>query len=276
MNYERIYNSLIERSIGRVLDVYTEKHHIIPRCMGGSDDASNLAKLTAEEHFLAHQLLVKINPSNHKLALAVKFMCTIGSCAKRNNKEFGWIRRRAIESLRNPSIETRAKIAAHRKSKKSSIETRAKISRAKTGLVASEETRTKMSASRMGHIVTQETRDKMSRSKSGDKCYIFGKSHSEETRKKISASNKGRIVTDDDKSRISAALMGHPVSDETKRKLREKNIGKKLSDETRAKMSASRKRNLEVVECPHCNATGKRLHLTPHHFDNCQFKGLSK
>lgn len=32
-------------------------HHIIPRHMGGSDDPSNLIKLTVEEHALAHKKL---------------------------------------------------------------------------------------------------------------------------------------------------------------------------------------------------------------------------
>lgn len=33
------------------------KHHIIPRHMGGTDDESNLIKLTADEHAEAHRLL---------------------------------------------------------------------------------------------------------------------------------------------------------------------------------------------------------------------------
>lgn len=37
--------------------IYTHKHHIIPRHMGGSDDPSNLVELTIEEHAEAHRLL---------------------------------------------------------------------------------------------------------------------------------------------------------------------------------------------------------------------------
>lgn len=40
--------------------IYYEKHHIIPRCIGGSDNELNLVLLTAREHFLAHYLLCKI------------------------------------------------------------------------------------------------------------------------------------------------------------------------------------------------------------------------
>jgi hypothetical protein len=40
--------------------MYTEQHHIVPRSFGGSDDISNLVKLTAREHYVAHLLLWKI------------------------------------------------------------------------------------------------------------------------------------------------------------------------------------------------------------------------
>ena len=64
MNYEKHYNLLIERAKTRVIKGYTEKHHIIPKCMGGTDDASNISILTPEEHYIAHLLLVKMYPSN--------------------------------------------------------------------------------------------------------------------------------------------------------------------------------------------------------------------
>lgn len=58
MNYQQHYNNLINRSKNRFLDIYTDTHHIVPKCMGGNDDAANLAELTPEEHYVAHQLLV--------------------------------------------------------------------------------------------------------------------------------------------------------------------------------------------------------------------------
>lgn len=49
---------------------YHERHHIIPRCMNGSNDDSNLIDLFAREHFVAHKLLALENPDNRKLQLA--------------------------------------------------------------------------------------------------------------------------------------------------------------------------------------------------------------
>jgi phosphoglycolate phosphatase-like HAD superfamily hydrolase len=57
----------VERARNRVLDSYTERHHIIPRCIGGTDVKENLVDLTAREHFICHRLLVNIHPDNNKL-----------------------------------------------------------------------------------------------------------------------------------------------------------------------------------------------------------------
>lgn len=61
MNYTKIYESLTSKN---AKSDYTEVHHIVPKCMGGSNDKSNLVRLTAREHYLAHRLLTKIYPKN--------------------------------------------------------------------------------------------------------------------------------------------------------------------------------------------------------------------
>jgi len=74
MNYKRIYDSLMERAVGRELEGYYETHHIIPRCMDGTDDATNLVKLTYREHFLAHWILHRLYPNDKLLAYAFSAM----------------------------------------------------------------------------------------------------------------------------------------------------------------------------------------------------------
>lgn len=62
MNYQRHYDALIQKALNRSKpEGYTEKHHIVPRSMGGSDDPANLVILTAREHCMAHVLLAKIH-----------------------------------------------------------------------------------------------------------------------------------------------------------------------------------------------------------------------
>lgn len=99
MNYKRIYDALIDRAKGRIVCCYVETHHIIPRCMGGTDDHENLVDLTPEEHFLAHQLLAKIHPENSKLVFAAVAMTRHNSSSRISNKMYGWIRRRHAEAV---------------------------------------------------------------------------------------------------------------------------------------------------------------------------------
>lgn len=48
-------------------------HHIVPRCMDGGDEKSNLIKLTYREHYLAHCLLALAFFSDRKLGKALNF-----------------------------------------------------------------------------------------------------------------------------------------------------------------------------------------------------------
>ena len=90
MNYKKIYEALIFKAQNRTIEGYKEIHHIKPRCMGGSDDADNLVEFTPEEHYLAHQLLVKMFPENESLVKAAVMMIP----RRPTNKMYGWLKRR--------------------------------------------------------------------------------------------------------------------------------------------------------------------------------------
>lgn len=63
MNYQRIYDEFIadRREKESLLTGYTENHHIIPRSLGGNNLKENLIRLTAQDHYFAHELLAKIH-----------------------------------------------------------------------------------------------------------------------------------------------------------------------------------------------------------------------
>jgi hypothetical protein len=109
MDYQKIYESIIARGKNRVLiGEYTESHHIIPRCIGGSDNLDNLVDLTPEEHYICHLLLVKMHPRNIGLVRAVMFLTSRpGENAKRNNKMYGWIKRQYSEYMKGPNNPTK-------------------------------------------------------------------------------------------------------------------------------------------------------------------------
>jgi len=100
MNYIKHYTLLIERAKNRQLGCYVEKHHILPNCLDGSNDKENIVSLTPEEHYIAHQLLLKIYPDKPGLIFAAIMMACKSSNQERNNKLYGWLRRKHSESMR--------------------------------------------------------------------------------------------------------------------------------------------------------------------------------
>lgn len=188
MNYSAHYEKLIARARHRVLAGYKERHHVLPRCMDGTDAADNLVDLTAEEHYLCHQLLVKMYPENRKLVHAANLM------AKRSggNKVYGWLRRRQAEDI---SYLNRGN--NHRLGYKFSAESRAKMSESAKRRMSKQhyqkmlaglrtpQCRKKISEARLGKKQKPETIEKRRASRDGYR-------HSQETREKIGASNKGR------------------------------------------------------------------------------------
>ena len=54
--YTRVYYRIIEAARSRATTGYTERHHIVPRCLGGSNEPDNIIALTAREHFVCHRL----------------------------------------------------------------------------------------------------------------------------------------------------------------------------------------------------------------------------
>lgn len=187
MNYKLHYNTLIYRAQNRELLGYKERHHIIPKCMNGNDNIDNLVYLTAREHYVAHQLLLKIYPNVQSLVFAAHMM---GSTRK-GNRNYGWLRERfsfAI-SKANKGKEAPNKGINHTDTTKKKISESGKgrISGMK-GKIHSVITKNKMSISHAGYIPTQEHRNNLSIAKKG----IPGTKKSKITRKKMSISGKGR------------------------------------------------------------------------------------
>lgn len=69
--YYSIINKAQERNINNKKDANiklggSERHHIIPKCLGGTDIKSNLVFLTFQEHFICHRLLPKMTVGENK------------------------------------------------------------------------------------------------------------------------------------------------------------------------------------------------------------------
>ena len=73
MNYYKLYHNLVSFRLKYPASGYTERHHIIPRSMGGVDDDTNIVTLTGREHWIAHLFLYKIY-KNSQMAHACHMM----------------------------------------------------------------------------------------------------------------------------------------------------------------------------------------------------------
>lgn len=75
--YYNIINNAISKSRKKSNNHYYENHHIIPKCMDGTNQKSNLVLLTAREHFMCHHLLTKMvikRQVKYKLSIALHCM----------------------------------------------------------------------------------------------------------------------------------------------------------------------------------------------------------
>ena len=128
MNYLKIYESLCDRGKLCRNITYTEYHHIIPKCLSGTDDKINLTKLSGREHFIAHLLLTKIYPNNEGIQYAFCMMIAKNRYQNRyiNSKYYERIKKIHSERMKsdNPmkNPETAAKVSQIRKEKYASGE----------------------------------------------------------------------------------------------------------------------------------------------------------
>lgn len=110
MDYQKIYTNLIENCKNKEYLEYTEKHHIIPKCMGGTDGPENIVELSAREHFIAHMLLFKIHRTK-ELAYAMNMMTVHDSSNRSKNRRYSWIRKAFIDNHPTKNLEIRNKIS---------------------------------------------------------------------------------------------------------------------------------------------------------------------
>lgn len=77
MNYNKLYELIINKHGLKIKpkDVYTERHHIIPKSIGGTNEVDNLVYLQARVHFICHRLLCKIYKDSDKLKFSFWAMC---------------------------------------------------------------------------------------------------------------------------------------------------------------------------------------------------------
>jgi hypothetical protein len=212
--YETWYQLLITSRQNRELPIgeYTEKHHIIPRSLGGTDSADNLIILTAREHFIAHLLLARIHSGNSgmKMVHALRRMLTGNNRYIPNSRTYSVIRKLSMEKCsgeHNPMF-------------------------GRTG-------ESHPNFGKYDQIWTEELRQKVGASSKGRKW-------TPEQRAKLVQSHKEKWSDPEFKQKMSDAHRGKPKSEEHKEKIRQALKGRVFSEETRTKMSNAKKKNKDA------------------------------
>ena len=74
--YTKWYYKIIEnRQSNPIEGVIVEKHHIVPKSLGGSNKKKNIVSLTPKEHFICHLLLVKMTEGKDKMKMSYAIRC---------------------------------------------------------------------------------------------------------------------------------------------------------------------------------------------------------
>lgn len=249
--YETWYNNITLRGkAARDLE-YSERHHILPKSLGGSDDYENITTLTAREHFICHWLLTKIYTSGKERYLVINALQGMKRENKHQVRYSSNITSRVYENLK----EEWSRLSSERVSGENNPMYGDKFYRSEEGkkrqrdAVLGDKNGSKQAAARM----------KISESKTGKTRPEFSK----EWREKLSESKKGE----------NNNRYGVVVSKETRQKISEKLKGRTQSAEV-IEHRASKIRGIkrEKKLCPHCNTLIAVNVYARWHGDNCKLK----
>ena len=145
--YKTWHDNIISKAKLRTEERIYEIHHIIPKCLKGSNDKSNLVKLTPKEHYIVHMLLCKFTKgyARHKMIFAFQAMANI----KSKNRTYK-VNSKTAELLK---LEFRKLLTGRKLSKK----TLAKLSKIRKGRKLTEEHKRKIGLAGLGRKVSKET-----------------------------------------------------------------------------------------------------------------------
>lgn len=173
---EFIQNILNTRGRFACGNEYHERHHIIPKCMGGTNDKENLIDLYAREHYEAHKLLALENPSNSSLTYAWAMMSWTrknGRDCKVTSEEYEEARKALSQAMSGENNPWYGK-----------------------------------SSPLKGTHLSEAQKQHLREINLGERSPKYGKPLSEETKIKISIANTGKIVTDEARLNMRNAHLG--------------------------------------------------------------------
>lgn len=140
---------------------YLERHHIIPKACGGTDDPCNLVLLTPKEHFICHLLLTKMcmNDAHTERMLYALKMIMGDRMTSSTSMMYVRIRLQVAENLR--------RLHAGKPKTEEQIRKMVATRRSKNNYLHSDVTKSKIGEKSKGRLQTSESRKKRSESMKG-------------------------------------------------------------------------------------------------------------
>jgi len=166
--YYQIINAAQQRKLFK--EEYKERHHIIPKSLGGSNSKENLIDLTAREHFVCHLLLTRMLTGKEKAKMihAVNQLMSqknqhqfdryvpnsrIYEMIKTKLQEIKSISMKLDNPMSNPQVKDKHQLAMNKRGKSSGM----------SGKTHSEETKAKMKIKRAEQVITDAAKEKISK-----------------------------------------------------------------------------------------------------------------
>lgn len=206
--YTHWYYNIITNAQSRTppLDVYTEKHHVIPKSLGGSNAQNNLVTLTAREHFLCHWMLTKMTSGESKKSMifALRMLRAASTKHQRHNT---LLTARVYESIRKVhsaylSATLKGRVVSDATKEKMSVAAKNKTQNPFKGKTHTDDTKLAIGNANRGKKRTLEQRQKMSEN---------AKNISDTTREKLSIYKKEHPLSEDSLNKIRKQyVVTHP------------------------------------------------------------------
>lgn len=229
--YTTWYFNIVEAASSRLM-TEGEKHHIIPRSLGGTNNKENIVKLTYREHFICHWLLTKMVVGSDKNKMCYALHC-MGRSSRFHEREMKAWQKQLTEKYnrkKRPSIN-KGKITVRDNNGK----------------------------------VFHVTRDDP-RWISGEICHVSKGTKRNWTKEEVDlhyASRRGRPKTEEWLEKVRGREPWNKGLNNTRTWSEE--------EKTRRLKTVNRNKKARIV-CPHCHKVGGEPAMKRWHFDNCKEK----
>jgi hypothetical protein len=202
--YTKWYFNIISSAQKRIGTIgYFEKHHVIPKSLGGSNSKDNLVKLTAREHFICHRLLTKmVENTRHKYQMWNAFSCML----YRNNKhqERYKVNSKIFEKIKREGSKIKSEKFSGKNNpmfgKTHSSDAIEKIKKVHIGKNPSEETRNKLRENMLGKRKSEEHKLALKNSWKKNRKMRSGENHP----------RYGKLLSDSVKEKIRLSVLNMP------------------------------------------------------------------